>query len=159
MTAPLTPDDLAAIEAREQAATAGPWTWRVSEDRRWVDIESPHIDRVVATTHDDDTADFIAHARTDVPRLLAHVKAQAERIAELEALVSRSVAKSALDSQVAEVTRLRERLAQIDTPATVEAVAEALAAESARFGPMVSRPARLAAAAVRAVVDTIGGAE
>lgn len=78
----LTEADLAAIEAREQAATPGPW---------WVftDLESelyPIMARIgeeqVAIGHvyledwdqDHRVAQFIAHARQDVPALLAEVR-------------------------------------------------------------------------------------
>ncbi len=69
-----TPLDLDAIEARTNAATDGPWSWEVSDDRRWVDVTAPDYERVIATTHDDDLADFIAHARTDVPALVAALR-------------------------------------------------------------------------------------
>ena len=84
----MTPDDLARIEARAAAATEGPWVVETPEsvyghdggpdwaDLRWVS------DR--ATVADDDPpwlgpvatadAEFIAHARTDVPALVAALR-------------------------------------------------------------------------------------
>jgi hypothetical protein len=78
--------DLAAIKARADAATPGPWKARTeypqtvtsptygpdsSDEDAWVISTS-------LTHRPDADAEFIAHARTDVPALLAHV-------AELEA--------------------------------------------------------------------------
>lgn len=37
-------------------------------------MTAPDYERVIATTHDDDLADFIAHARTDVPALVAALR-------------------------------------------------------------------------------------
>lgn len=71
----MTDIDLDAIEARANAATPGPpWGWAVSDDRRWVDVTARGHDRVIATTYDDDLAAFIAHARTDVPALVAEIR-------------------------------------------------------------------------------------
>ncbi|MGE3449009.1 MAG: hypothetical protein AB7H92_15680 [Microbacteriaceae bacterium] len=83
-------DYLAKVQARADAAPHGPWRWDVSDDRRWVDITAPGYDRVVVTTHDDDLADFIAHARTDVPRLVAAIRA-------VEALCDRADAAQSPD--------------------------------------------------------------
>lgn len=74
--------DLDAIRARLDAATEGPW--RVDEIARvWADRDPAgwdafHIaachDAVGRAGHDDEAnAEFIAHARTDVERLLAKV--------------------------------------------------------------------------------------
>lgn len=73
--------DLAAIQARADAATLGPWQWA------WDDDASPplgqtygvtdlgnHPVAVTSTSRDGHAdADFIAHARTDIPALLAEV--------------------------------------------------------------------------------------
>ncbi|MEM6274503.1 MAG: hypothetical protein AAF735_04605 [Myxococcota bacterium] len=76
----LNDSELAAIEARCEAATAGPWVSYIegrdhtsgsnfimtgSEDSRGPDIELSG-----ATNADQD---FIAHARQDIPRLLAEI--------------------------------------------------------------------------------------
>ncbi len=75
--------DLDAIEARANAAAPGPpWGWAVSDDRRWVDVTARGHDRVIATTYDDDLAAFIAHARTDVPALVAEVRRLRESLDE-----------------------------------------------------------------------------
>lgn len=71
-------EDLSAIRAREQAATKGPWRQTVSAN---VDIEDYNgnsllndnyaYECVCNFTRKD--AEFIVHARTDVPLLLAEV--------------------------------------------------------------------------------------
>lgn len=59
--------ELAAIAARAKAATEGPWHWREFEKslRRagYEDNEQTDLN-----------ASFIAHARTDIPRLLAYIE-------------------------------------------------------------------------------------
>jgi len=76
LTPPPLPADLAEIQARADAAPEGPWTWRVSNDRHWALIERPDGDGrtiLVGKLADDDAAEFIAHARTDVPALVAEL--------------------------------------------------------------------------------------
>lgn len=67
----MTHDELQAIKARAEAATPGPWTFDI-EDWKVVNAESQH-----ASSEED--WQFIAHARTDVPALVAEV----ERLREL----------------------------------------------------------------------------
>ena len=91
----MTPERLNAIRRRAEAATEGPWSaanehgnfpeadplWRVSQMRPGWESMSPtegYITDVAETFSDDPHADpnaeFIAHARTDVPDLLTEVK-------------------------------------------------------------------------------------
>lgn len=102
----MTPDELAEIRAREQAATPGPWTWTAGmieappdadggmEAVLWTaNIPGEYDDddyRAAlgacgnhAEEHAADNLAFIAHARKDVPALLAHI---AELEAELTAM-------------------------------------------------------------------------
>jgi hypothetical protein len=83
--------NLDAIEARANAATEGPWTLEVSgwSGKRVDTLSSPSStvimgqdERGGASWSDDDDAEFIAHAREDVPALVKHVR-------ELEAVVER----------------------------------------------------------------------
>jgi hypothetical protein len=80
-------DRLAEIEARVAAATEGPWTSRVIDQRQYVmgpgasvaltgyvDDEDVPFDDVAAD------ATFIAHARQDVPWLIAQVRARDEAL-------------------------------------------------------------------------------
>lgn len=91
MTEPMTPERLAEIEARANAATQGPWEaatgalvgddydeathvwYRLhSPDRMWQTIGKVLDNELDQTTIED--AEFIAEARTDVPDLLAEVR-------------------------------------------------------------------------------------
>lgn len=84
----MTPEELAEIRARAEAATPGPW---VVESGNWTGGEPWHQYRPAVpvkgrmfggeplTTEED--AEFCAHARTDVPRLLAAYE-EATRTAE-----------------------------------------------------------------------------
>jgi hypothetical protein len=87
MTERLTEAELEAMEAREKAAQAGPWFAHPDTDdgtdQCYGITTSPEVhggDDVVRTDlgcypPDMVTAEFIAHARTDMPRLLAEVRA------------------------------------------------------------------------------------
>jgi hypothetical protein len=94
----LTDDELADIEARAEAATPGPWAWDsrgikdtdvqvgiaadewgiqwsgfIPEDRK-ADYIGPIA--VINGGNESSDADFIAHSRSDVSRLLATIRAQ-----------------------------------------------------------------------------------
>lgn len=92
----MTPDDLARIEARAAATTPGPWAvldGHVIAD--WEDIGV--VEPVTEPFIDPRDAEFIAHAREDVPALIAALRvAWAERdrlrTVERDALVVLSVA-------------------------------------------------------------------
>ncbi len=100
------PLDLDAIKKRCDAATEGPWIEREDNDEpAWRVVWSPFPLDVCSVcphmTHVEPNAAFIAHARTDVPALVARVRElEAERgtfapdwkdkrIAELENELSR----------------------------------------------------------------------
>jgi len=71
-----TTDDLAAMRARVDGAVPGPWTWTVGSVEATRDGETFEIverEDFHQTTRND--VEFIAHARTDVPRLLDAVEA------------------------------------------------------------------------------------
>ena len=73
------------IEARTNAATDGPWTWAThstADGDEW-GVFSP-ADWALATNRDGwgCDAEFIAHARTDVPALVAALRAVLEMHAE-----------------------------------------------------------------------------
>ena len=91
--------DLEPIEAREQLATEGPWGWTydgsgdysvgLAEDpqaERYASMWATHRLRV-QTDHD---ADFIAHARADIPHLVAEVKRLRARLAAVEGATCRT---------------------------------------------------------------------
>lgn len=75
------------IKAREKAATQGPWFYNISEtaiDSKEKSIVTPEIDGqefpVISMTYED--ADFIAHARTDIPALVAEVERLQKELAD-----------------------------------------------------------------------------
>lgn len=80
---PLQPEELKAIEARCEAATPGPW------GRGCLDEEMVYATTEIASTGENgplvaetyavnasSDADFIAHARTDIPRLIATIESR-----------------------------------------------------------------------------------
>lgn len=84
--------ELAAIEARANAATPGPWNWDVYQNDNFdgknpLELWAPHALSMSATQDasisigvttqqevDDADVEFIAHARQDVPALIAEVR-------------------------------------------------------------------------------------
>lgn len=60
--------DIKAIEARAAAATPGPWEASKDGWTAWAGNVK------IADYLDPDNAEFIAHARTDIPRLLDYIK-------------------------------------------------------------------------------------
>lgn len=67
---------LDAIEARATAATAGPWHWGDGDMCHMAgNTIGPEINHVAAYAESPGDAEFIAHARTDVPALVAALRA------------------------------------------------------------------------------------
>jgi hypothetical protein len=82
-TSPLTEQQLADIDARQKAATEGPWT--VSEN--YSDVLGPDGDQLASywnPTSETRNGEFIANAPEDVRALLAEVRRLRTRVAELE---------------------------------------------------------------------------
>jgi hypothetical protein len=85
--------DLDAIEARVEAATEGPWfkvndtdvCWSANGTHPEVAVCLRTEDVGVVQSHEAN-ADFIAHARTDIPALVAELRAAREAIDELTAI-------------------------------------------------------------------------
>ena len=99
--------DLDAIEARANAATPGPWERETGERERQyvaaVPMGGKRSYAIVADSggrHPWADADFIAHARTDVPALIARVR---ELEAENAALKQRLVIDDAMVERACEV--------------------------------------------------------
>lgn len=116
----LTKAELAEIRARADAATEGPWEMSIDKDDGLDDVyvHPVHDPKAVAFTrfdgpyvfkvnpNDSVDADFIAHSRTDIPILLAHIE-------ELEAK-AKQVRDEALE-EAAKVCEARgERLSDSD---------------------------------------------
>ncbi|MEU0634365.1 hypothetical protein [Streptomyces sp. NPDC005989] len=100
MNAPMTPDQLAEILARAEAALPGPWctdAWEIYQGTEyevgaeWIGETARGVGGAADMEQDRATASFVAAARTDVPDLVAAVRLlMAERdglrarVAELE---------------------------------------------------------------------------
>jgi hypothetical protein len=89
---PMTPERLAEIAARAEAATPGPWctdAWEIYQGTEYEPGLSMWIGETCrgTTTLEQDRADaaFVAAARSDVPALLAEVACLRARVAELRA--------------------------------------------------------------------------
>lgn len=98
----LTAADLAAMEARAQAAPAGPWWFYADRDSELYPImaQCGQEDVVIGQVYMEDrnldrkTAQFIAHAREDVPCLLAEVRRLRNELDTVCAVVARPVPPS-----------------------------------------------------------------
>ncbi len=86
------PIDLDAIRARADAATAGPWTWREHPSGFF---EFSNADGVIGWGQEEAAFEFAAHARTDVPALLAEVDLMRYAARVLHAEVERLRAENA----------------------------------------------------------------
>ena len=92
----MTASELDAIKARVAAATPGPWRWwtsnsfrRLSSDATGKDGDVLHatahpVDRCPDIQGSDADKDFLAHARVDVPALVAEVERLIARVTALE---------------------------------------------------------------------------
>lgn len=85
----LSSDDLAAIRARADAAIEGPWEVRYGDPYMagptWTlrQAGKPGIRLAVSQYGFDDMAEFIAHARSDIPNLLTEVDRLQREVARL----------------------------------------------------------------------------
>jgi hypothetical protein len=118
MADPITTEDLAAIKARAEKATPGPWTTGggatevYGADDQWL------VQMIADGTEAD--AEFIAHARTDIEQLVAEVERFHELLGEDER--DRDIAASLINAGRERVADAFERLTY--TTALKEAVAE-----------------------------------
>lgn len=74
VTEPLTNDQLRAIEGRKATAWRGPWTVQNVPAAAFVEIGTPDGPIAQVSVHLRADAEFIAHARQDVPALLGEVQ-------------------------------------------------------------------------------------
>lgn len=80
--------DLDAIRARVDGATPGMWYWWPLDPRPHFQVgptESAPVAEVYGPTERGADAEFIAHARTDVPALLAEVERLREELDQTRA--------------------------------------------------------------------------
>ena len=76
----MTDAELAAIESRANAATAGPWELAGCCISKWTDAGDPEMRIYDEGGHSQADAAFIAAAREDVPKLLAEVRRLREEL-------------------------------------------------------------------------------
>jgi len=90
----MTDQEIERIEARCKAATEGPWDG--SDDEVWATLDC------ICETIDDETvanADFIAHSRTDIPKLtkeIRRLRSGLENLAQLPVFYVREMALKTL---------------------------------------------------------------
>ena len=123
MTDPLTDAYLDAIEQRAHAATEGPWEATAQDHAAW---DVPILDRTghylvicpdcgVRGGYERADAEFIAHARSDVPALLAEVRrlrAMEQRVREYARHLARPFADGVPDREGEQIAS--ELLAALD---------------------------------------------
>lgn len=80
--------DLEPIKAREQAATEGPWEKRPVGGGLDFDVSSTIRGDLVGDYRGqfnrEEDADFVAHARTDIPALIAEVERLRKMVSDIE---------------------------------------------------------------------------
>ena len=159
------PPDIAAIKARADAATPGPWhdehtdPWGcvLSGDYGWIAPRGwPQYD--VDTEQGKADAEFIAHARTDVPALLAALDAAQQREAEFHATLAADGFVAVTTAEHDELERLRAQVA--DMQATLVELKPSLEGEwqyGVRFpgSPLISWAVNEEAARVHAELDRV----
>ena len=86
---PLPPERIEEIERRVNAATPGPWTQATDEGGPdcYVLSLGPEKELLIECLDGPHDAEFVAHARTDVPALLAEVERQAGEIEMLKVAI------------------------------------------------------------------------
>lgn len=119
-------EEFAAIEARANAATPGPWAGYEDETsgERYLGLfyDGGNVQPITEWTGDQEDAEFIAHARTDIPRLLAAVRERDNTIARVRALIESAPhlhdpwADDWKGEQVVPVDRIRAALDPQETP-------------------------------------------
>ncbi|MFZ7945721.1 hypothetical protein [Neobacillus sp. 19] len=136
----LTDEQLAEIRKRAEAATPGPWVWEkfALDEDDW-DTEMPWLGNATESVMDfgdceqyyptqgtppnDADAEFIAHARQDVPKLLAEV-ARLNRKNNLYRKALRSAVMGAVD--ITSEEEFDKLLAQVEAEIKYEKKCEAL---------------------------------
>jgi hypothetical protein len=81
----LTPEEIAAIRERAEKATPGPWTWLYGlRNKLFTPVALFHDGKIVGRFVWEHDAEFIAHAREDIPRLLDALEATYAEIERLQ---------------------------------------------------------------------------
>jgi hypothetical protein len=121
--------DLDAIRARVDNATEGPWVAHSGYVETVPEFDLHRFDimgETISQSAESRDAEFIAHARTDVPALLAEVERLREWEAEVEGLESRNEEAWEKHAQELEAERDAARAALADT-VPAQKVREAIA--------------------------------
>lgn len=84
--------DLEAIKARAEAATPGPWERRITTFTS-CGVQGPEMAIYDEGGHGEEDAEFIAHARTDIPALVAEVERLRQLKSDADAVISACVSK------------------------------------------------------------------
>jgi hypothetical protein len=96
----LSPSDIAGIRERLERITDGPWTpesknndighWDFIFGTMWNGAEKK---RVIFGDFGREDAEFICHARTDIPNLLSHIEALEERLRKAVDVIEQEAVK------------------------------------------------------------------
>lgn len=87
----MTPDELRAIEDRASAAAQGPWWAEGGGVYAPIEIDSVHvIVSAIGGGPGQPNCEFVAHARSDTPALITHVREQDTTIVQAFAMVCAS---------------------------------------------------------------------
>lgn len=103
----LTPENTAAIRERAEKATAGPWKFEDEHELKGATNTQIYSEPCADHEQNDRDKDFIAHSRTDIPALLAHVE-------ELEA--KHAVTWKAYTEACQQIVLLKDRLGETPEP-------------------------------------------
>lgn len=117
----LTKEELEAIRKRVDAATPGPWFW-LDDGRLYSDGANKVIGEVIEGKDEtwfdifDTNAEFIAHAREDVPKLLSLVECQKAELERLNDLLNNAseITKQLIDEKHYYMDELRKANAEIE---------------------------------------------
>lgn len=129
----MSPEELAAIKARAFAASAGPWSIETGELRDEVVSDGGYhvADLLIDEDGEEPTADavFIAHAREDIPALLAEIERRfpPASITDLSELIE---AQSAIDPEFAVAAEAARRRIDGEELARAQAEVERLRAQT-----------------------------
>jgi hypothetical protein len=80
----LTAEELLAIRSRCNSATPGPWRPLPPESKKWVTADTTDDQWLL---NRDSDAEFVAHARMDLPRCLDEIESLRARVDDLERVI------------------------------------------------------------------------
>ncbi|MFB8035910.1 hypothetical protein ACFC5Z_23765 [Streptomyces sp. NPDC056004] len=142
MNAPMTPDRLAEILARAEAALPGPWctdAWEIYQGTEyevgaeWIGETARGVGGAADMEQDRATAAFVAAARKDVPDLVAEVHRLRTQVAGLErsAVLAEEDYRRVVRGACQVESQLRARVAELETAQTAALAPHVLYPDSA----------------------------